>query len=310
MYKVIEFFLVMMLATAGATNPGVHLTDDKPNADVARTQVLLTQARNALGGEAKLKAVQSLAASGKFRRILGAQAPEMSGEFELEFLLPDKFKRTENIVMMGGAAEIRRTEGFNGEQMFFDSSSSGGGMIMMRRPGGDDPKAQAAQLRALKAEVTRTLVAWLLTAPEAYQIQFTYAGEADAPEGKADIIDAKNADGFAARLFLDKKTHQPLMLSYRTIVPRMVMRTVEGASREEGEKRAKELEKQAQDEAARAQQNAQESEVQIFYSDYRTVEGVLLPHKVSRSVNGEVSEEWEITKFKINPPLKAEKFKK
>ncbi len=310
MHKLIEFFLVMVLATTGATYPGVHLTDDKPNADVARAQELLSEVRKALGGEAKLKAVQSLTASGKFRRILGSQAPEMSGEFDLEFLLPDKFKRTENLTLMGGAAQAIRIEGFNGEQMFFDSSSSGGGMMMMRRPGGDDPKAHAAQLRALKAEVTRTLVAWLLSAPEAYQIQFTYAGEADAPEGKADLIDAKNADGFAARLFLDKKTHQPLMLSYRSVVPKMVLRTVQASSREDGEKKSKEIEKQAQDEIAKAQNNAQESDVQIFYSDYRTVDGVLLPHKVSRSVNGEVAEEWDMTKFKINPPLKAEKFKK
>jgi hypothetical protein len=308
MHKFIEFFLVMVLATTGATHPAVHLTDDKPNVDEA--QALLSEARQALGGEANLKAVQSLVVSGKFRRILGPQAPEMSGEFDLDFLLPDKFKRTENLTLMGGAAQATRIEGFNGEQTFFDSSSSGGGMMMMRRPGGDDSKAQATQLRALKADVTRTLIAWLLTVPESYQVQFTYAGEADAPDGKADIIDAKNADGFVARLFLDKKTHRPLMLSYRTVMPKMVMRSVQATSKEEGEKRSKELEKQAQDEIAKARQNAQESEVQIFYSDYRPVDGILLPHKVSRSVNSEVAEEWEMTRFKINPPLKAEKFKK
>jgi hypothetical protein len=310
MHKFIEFFLVMVFATTGATYPSLNLTTNQSGADAAHAQELLTQARNALGGEAKLKAVQSLSASGKFRRILSPQVPEMSGEFEMEILLPDKYKRVENISMMGGAAEIRRTDGFNGEQMFQDSSSSGSGMVMMRRPGSDDPKAQAAQLRAMKADVARNLLAWLLTAPDSYQIQFTYAGEADAPEGKADILDAKNAEGFAARIFLDKKTHQPLMLSYRTVVPKMVIRSVQAASSEEGEKKAKEMEKHAQDEIAKAQQNAQESEVQIFYADFRSVDGLLLPHKITRSVSGEVSEEWEITKFKINPPLKAEKFKK
>jgi hypothetical protein len=306
MHKLIEFFLLMVFAATGVSYP---IADDKANGDAARAQELLLQARNALGGEAKIKAVQSFMASGKFRRILGPQAPEMSGEFDLEFLLPDKFKRTENLTLMGGAAQATRIEGFNGEQMFFDSSSSGG-MVMMRQPGGDDPKAQASRLRALKAEVARNLIAWLLTAPEAYQIQFTYAGEADSPEGKADIIDAKNADGFAARLFLDQKTHQPLMLSYRAVMPKAVIRTLQAPNREEGEKKAKEMEKHTADEIAKAQQNAQESDIQIFYADYRTVDGVLLPHRISRSVNGEVAEEWEISKYKINPPLKAEKFKK
>jgi hypothetical protein len=234
----------------------------------------------------------------------------MSGDFDLEFLLPDKFKRTENLTMMGGAAQITRTEGFNGEQMFQDSSSSGGGMIMIRRPGGDDPKAQASQLRSIKADVARNLIAWILTAPESYQIQFTYAGEANSADGKADIVDAKGADGFAARLFLDRNTHQPLMLSYHAVIPKAVIRTMQSTSREEGEKHAKDLEKQTADEMAKAQQNAQESEIQIFYSDYRPVDGVLLPHKMSRSVNGEVTEEWEITKFKVNPTLKADRFKK
>src|SRR5256885_15463091 len=121
MHKLIEFFLVMVFATTGAAYPNLTLTDNQ--ADAVRAQEVLTQARNALGGEAKIKAVQSLAASGKFRRVLGSQAPEMSGEFDLEFLLPDKFKRTENLVMMGGAAQVTRIEGFNGEQMFQDSSS-------------------------------------------------------------------------------------------------------------------------------------------------------------------------------------------
>jgi hypothetical protein len=306
MHKLIEFFLLMVFAATGVSYP---IADDNANGDTARAQELLLQARKALGGEAKIKAVQSLMASGKFRRILGPQAPEMSGEFDLEFLLPDKFKRTENLTLMGGAAQATRIEGFNGEQMFFDSSSSGG-MVMMRPPGGDDPKAQANRLRALKAEVARNLIAWLLTAPEAYQIQFTYAGEADSPEGKADILDAKNGDGFAARLFLDQKTHQPLMLSYRAVMPKAVIRTMQAPNREEGEKKAKEMEKQTADEIAKAQQNAQESDIQIFYADYRAVDGVLLPHRISRSVNGEVAEEWEMSKFKINPPLKAEKFKK
>jgi hypothetical protein len=310
MHKLIEFFLVMVMATTGATYPSAHLTDDKANGDTVRAQELLTQARNALGGDAKIKVVQSLTASGKFRRTLGPQAPEMSGEFDMEFLLPDKFKRTENMTMMGGAAQVTRIEGFNGDQMFFDSNSSGGGMVVMRRPGGDDPKMQAAQLHAMKADVARNLIAWLLTAPDSYQIQFTYAGEADSPDGKADIIDAKNADGFAVRLFLDQKTHQPLMLSYKAVVPKVVMRTMQAPSKEEGEKQVKEMEKQAADDVAKAQQTAQQSEIQIFYTDYRPVDGVLLPHKISRSVNGEINEEWEMSKFKINPPLKAEKFKK
>lgn len=309
MHKVIEFFLVLVFASTGAAYP-VNFVDSKDNGNAARAQELLTQARNALGGDAKFKAVQSLSCTGKFRRVLGQQMPEMAGDFEMDFLLPDKFKKTENMSMMGGAAEITRIEGFNGEQMFEDSSSSGGGMIVMKRPGSDDPKMQASRLRSLKAGTTRTLLAFLLSAPPSSGIEFTYAGEAEAPEGKADVIEAKSADGFAARLFLDQKTHQPLMLAYRGIAQRVVMRSMQAGNREEAEKEAKEAEKHANEEAAKVQQNRQEVDIQLYFADYRSVDGILLPHKISRSTNGEVNEEWELTKFKLNPPLKAEKFKK
>ncbi|MEW6126206.1 MAG: hypothetical protein AB1757_04015 [Acidobacteriota bacterium] len=307
MHKMIELILIVIFAITGASNPILLASDG----DKARAQELLTQARQALGGEAKLKAVQSLSCTGKFRRILAPNAPEMEGEFEMEFLFPDKFKLTENLTMMGGAAHITRIGGFNGNELLEDQSSSGSGVVVMRRPGSDDEKAKAQRLRVMKNDYARNLLAWLLTVPDAYQIEFTYAGEAEAPEGKADVIEARGADGFAARLFLDQKTHQPLMLSYRGFAPKIMVRTesFQAGSQEEAHKRAKEIEKQA-DAAKATPEKPNEIEIQIFYTDYRAVDGIWLPHKITRATNGAVSEETEIAKFKINPPLKAEKFKK
>ena len=307
MHKIVEYIFILAFAAAGSTYPAVF-DDGKAMADKARAQELLAQARDALGGDAKVKAVQSLAVTGSFRRVLGPQMPESSGEFEIELLLPDKFKRTENMSLMGGAAQVIRIDGFNGDQHFSDTSSSGG-MVMIRRPGENDPAMQASQLRALKADAARSLIAWLLYAPDAYQIDFTYAGEAESAEGKADVLDAKGANGFAAKIFLDKQTHRPLMISYRAILPRMVMRAGgPGVSREDAEKRAKEIEKETHAEVEK--NRPEESEIHMFLADYRAVDGIQLPHRISRSVNGEVNEEWEVKKFKLNPPLKAERFKK
>lgn len=307
MHKVMELILVMVFAASGASFPVVF--SEPAAADKARAEELLAQARQALGGDARLQAVQSLAVSGVFRRVLGPQMPESSGDFEIELLLPDKYKRTENMSLMGGAAQVTRIDGFNGEQAFFDTSSSGG-MVMMRRPGAEDPKQLAGLVRTMRADVARNLIAWLLTVPDSYGIEFTYGGEAEAPEGKADVIDAKGADGFAARLFLDKQTHKPLMLSYRAVLPRMVMRAgaPQEGSREDAEKRLKEMEKEAQADAEK--HKPQESEINMFFADYRSVDGVQLPHRITRAVGSEVNEEWEIKKFKLNPPLKADRFKK
>jgi hypothetical protein len=43
-----------------------------------------------------------------------------------------------------------------------------------------------------------------------------------SPDGKAYVIDVKNADGFAARLFIDEATQLPLMLTYQGPQPRII----------------------------------------------------------------------------------------
>src|SRR5437867_12468344 len=62
-----------------------------PAAAQARAQEILKQAREALGGEANLRAIQSLAANGNFKAtIMGRSA---QGDFKIELLMPDKFIR-------------------------------------------------------------------------------------------------------------------------------------------------------------------------------------------------------------------------
>ena len=53
-----------------------------------------------------------------------------------------------------------------------------------------------------------------------------------------------------------------------------------------------------------------EVEYRIYLSDYREVNGVLIPYKMTRSIEDEVNEELEIKNVKINPQLKPEKFVK
>jgi hypothetical protein len=48
----------------------------------------------------------------------------------------------------------------------------------------------------------------------------------------------------------------------------------------------------------------------MHLSDYKQVSGVMLPHKVDVSIEGEPNEEWTIEKFKVNPSLKANEFEK
>ena len=45
-------------------------------------------------------------------------------------------------------------------------------------------------------------------------LEFKYAGQAEAPDGKADVLEVQGPDGFTAKLFVDGKTHLPLMLTW------------------------------------------------------------------------------------------------
>lgn len=92
---------------------------------VAHAEAVLKQAREALGGEANLKAVQSLSLSGVVKSAMMGRPTE--GSLKADLLLPDKFLRSVTTSM--GPMEIMRTEGVNSEEAWMDmkSSSSGGG---------------------------------------------------------------------------------------------------------------------------------------------------------------------------------------
>jgi hypothetical protein len=296
-----EKFLVAILIIAAATAdifPGVSAQDA-----AAKAQQLIAQARAALGGD-KLK---SLSATGNYRRTFGQM--EMAGEVNYDLLLPDKMMKTETM-NPAPSVEITRVEALNGDDVWEDQQQRGGGgmMIFRRGPGGpvaDPQKAQDMMRQGVRSDFARLLIGWLLTTPSSFPVEFSFVGEAESPDGKADVLEAKGPGGFAARLFLDQKTHYPLMLAYNGKRPRIMTQTAApGAPRnpEEMEKRMKEMEAEA------AKQP--DVEFRIYLSDYREVNGVSFPYKLTRSIENEVNEELEIKAVKINPQFKPEKFMK
>jgi hypothetical protein len=296
-----KFLIAILVVFTAMVDPftGTNVQDA-----AAKARALINQARAALGGDK----LNSLSVTGNYRRTFGQM--EMTGEVNYDLVLPDKMMKTETMNPAPGL-EVTRIETINGDDVWEDQQQHGGGgaMIMFRRgPGGpaaDPKKAQAAMQQGIRSDFARLSISWLLTAPSSFPVEFSFAGEAESPDGKADVLDVKGPDGFAARLFLDQKTHLPLMMTYLGKKPRLMTKSVAaGAPRhpEEMEKRMKEME----DEAARQP----EVEFRIYLSDYREVNGISIPHKITRSIEDEVNEELEIKNVKINPQLKPEKFVK
>ena len=57
-------------------------------------------------------------------------------------------------------------------------------------------------------------------------------------------------------------------------------------------------------------QGGQPITIETHLSEYKAVNGVKLPHLITRGVNGQTNEEWEIKSFRINQNLKANTFTK
>ena len=158
-----------------------------------------------------------------------------------------------------------------------------------------------------------------------YPLSFGHAGQAEAPEGKADVLDIKGAGNFSARLFIDSKTHLPLMLSWTT--PPNLVPVVAGQKppanlpagsvtfetpMPPGESATAEQKKQFEDEALAARKTAMASarptENRIYYADYRDVDGMKFPFRIRRAVGATTVEETIFDRFRINARVDPRKF--
>ena len=269
----------------------------------ARAADLLKQARTALGGDAKLAQVTGLSCAGTYSREMGDRT--VNGELTIDLQLPDKMLRTDSMNPMGDAT-ITVEQGFNGDTLLRHSATSGGGPNMIIRMGGPNtPEAQAQFLKGVKADAARLTLALLLTSMPAMPLEASYAGEADAPDGsKADVVDATGPGSFAARLFLDKSSHRPLMLAYKGVAPRIVMTT----QRVQGPHDAAQMKDAERKAEAAAPPAPDVVDIDMYFDDYRQESGLWFPHHISRSIAGKPSEEWTFKKITVNPAFKPDTF--
>lgn len=266
-----------------------------------RAAELLRQARAALGGEAALERVSGLSARGTITRAAGDV--QLSGDMTVEFQLPDRMLRVDSLSPDGGLTLVSE-QGFSGDDLLRATrtlNAPPGAVIRTPPPPQRGSAAEAEALRAARADLTRLALALLLRAPASQPVDFTYAGQAEAPDGSADVLDVKGrGHAFAAQLFLDRQTHLPLMLVYRGVAPRMVIRTDRG-QRSPGDPDPRTT-------PPPSPPPADVVDITLYLDDYRRVEGILLPHHVTRSVGGAVSEEWRFSEFRVNPTFKPGTF--
>lgn len=272
---------------------------------------LMAEARKALGGEERLRAVKTLDVRGDFKRAAGQNTLE--GDLQLRLELPDKLRRDEDTSLPGGGPAIIRTEVLNGHDVWdegttgqgvraafgdrFGRGGGGGG-----RGGGDrqaaadgsgratiDPaQLEEALRRARQADLSRLKLVWLLTT----DAPVTWIGTAESPDGKADVVEITPENQPAMRLFLDQTSHLPLMITWQGAAPQLAAGRP-GRADQGGAGRGR---------------GAPQATLQMTLADYKVVNGIRFPHLITRGTSEQTTEEWTIESYRINPSFRSNVF--
>lgn len=293
----------------------------------------MAAARQTIGGENRLAAVKTLQVTGTFRRVIANN--DSDGDFEVFLELPDKYLRSEktgtpgqpstetiealvgtamrNVVRGGGGRGGRGGSGGSGGDVAENPDGLVGGGGNSTQPAdagvdrGDDlgdadgrGRGQGAgenagtgpgrgpgvdpglERRARQAEVGRLWLMWLLRT----DVPVTWIGIAESPDGKADVVETRFA-GESIRLFLDAASHMPLMMTWQGVPA--------GREGGRGGRRG-------------ADGPPQPMTFEMTFADHRAVNGIRLPHVVTRGMNGQTIERWTIRSYRVNPSLNADTF--
>jgi hypothetical protein len=331
---------------------------------------ILAQAREALGGEKRLSAVKTFMATGRTRQVRGDNLVPI--EFEIACELPDKYVRKDEIP----AQESGPTStGFNGDELIQlpvpamptpppqaagpprPQGGEGGGRAAAPAGQPGTPPAQGgagqmeamrnARVAAVKQDFVRLTLGMFASSFSSYPLTFTYVGQAEAPQGSADVLDVKGPANFSARLFINSQTHLPIMVSWQASAgrgrgpgggPGAGRGGAPGAGRGEAPGAARgEAPGAARGEAPGAARGeapagsastapagggppaaagargaapppAASVESRIYYGDYRDVDGMQWPFRVRRATGPDTTEETIFDRFRINTKIDPKKF--
>ena len=246
-------------------------------AQTANADTVMAAARAALGGEAKIAAVKTFIATGRTRQVRGENLVPI--EFEIQAELPDKYSRRDEFPAQDAGPV---TAGFVGDAL-----------VLIPRPVPPPPKpgaptppagAQEAMLRGrlvtAQQDFARLLLGMFAGSTPAFPLTYSYVGQAEAPQGKADVIDVKGPNNFSARLFIAGDTKLPIMLSWQG---------GPGGPGAQGAPRAL-------------------VEQRLFFADHRDVDGLKLPFRIRRAAGTETTEETTFDRYRINARVDPRRF--
>ena len=263
---------------------------------------VLAAARAAIGGDAKITAVKTFIANGRTRQVRGENLVPI--EFEIQVELPDKYSRRDEFPAQDAGPS---TAGFVGDEI-----------VLIPRPpppparDGAPPPAPAQQeamlrtrLMTAKQDFARLMLGMFATSYPTFPLTFSYVAQAEAPQGKADVIEVKGPANFAARLVIHAETHLPIMLTWTGGPP--PGRGGPGPGRG-GPAPAGAPGPPPGGAPSPTAAGAPPVEQRMFFADYRDVDGLKLPFRIRRAAGADTTEETTFDRFRINAKLDPRRF--
>ena len=215
----------------------------------------------------------------------------------------------------------------------FGGGQTGDANAQGRGQGIDPERVRELLRRNRQSEVARLLLGMLLMTDS----PIAWIGTAQSPDGTADVLEVKTPDGVATRLFLESTTHLPVMMTWSGGAQR-AGRAGQGRggnagqsnSGQGGAPRGGDAANNSPEGGAGAGSAPQRggaavdtvqgrrgrapggapATLEMHLSEYKVVNGLKLPHLITRGTNGETAEEWAIKSYRINPTFKGNTFTK
>ena len=257
-------------------------------AQTDRATEAIAAARMALGGESRIAAIKTFIANGRTRQIRGDNLVPI--EFEIQIELPDRYSRRDEFPAQDAGPV---TSGVNGDRLIQIPALPAPGP----RGGASAPPGQqdtALRTRAVTAQqdFARLMLGLFAGSFPAFPVTFAYVGQAEAPQGTADVLDVRGPADFAARLFIDGQTHLPLMLTWQAVSPprRGGPPPPSGAP----------VTGPAGPPAG--------VEQRLYFADHRRVDGLQLPFRIRLARGADTVEETTFDRFRINARIDPGRF--
>lgn len=193
-------------------------------------------------------------------------------------------------------------------------------------PPGPPPDPRKARLTIVKQDFVRLTLGMFAASFTSYPLTFTHIGQAEAPQGKADVLEVKGSGMFTLKLFINSQTRLPIMVSWTVPATNAVL-TAPGQPAPENlppgsiivpapappaaSAPKEEQAKYAQDiQALRRQALAGKLvEYRLYYADYRDIgNGLRFPFRLRRAIAGDTVEETTFDEFTINRRIDPKRF--